>query len=291
MSTTPIFRGNRIACREFLRRSSGHYVYVLLRPDGTPFYVGKGTGERVFWHENESRHPDDWCSNRHKLATIRALLREGEAVAYEIDCITDDEETAYVREAELIALHKRLHESGPLTNLADGDGGSAGPSPLSKERHATTLSGFPSDNPDRALLNDFILGIAPMGSVVLKPLSQFTPRPTAPYPSKTMRPSLRQAVALVASAAANGISMERQCVIPRRVSIRGVEGCIENGVASDIVTSGMATLRSAPAPRDECFAMSSSQVRVVVGIVGLRKCFELGVVKDDPLAQAPRRIG
>lgn len=256
----------------------------MSRPDGTPFYVGKGTGERVFWHEYEARHADDWRSNGHKLGTIRALLREGTAVVYEIDRITDDEEAAYAREAELIALYKRLHEGGSLTNLADGDGSGAGPSPLSKERHAVTLGGSPTDNPDRALLNDFVLGIAPMGSVVIKPLSQFTPRPTVPYPSKTMRPSLRQAVSLVASAAANGISMDGECVIPRHVSIGNVEACIENGVACDIVTSGMATLRSAPAPRDERFVMTSNQARVVVGLMGLRKCLELGVVKDDPLA-------
>jgi hypothetical protein len=35
------------------------YVYVLCRPDRTPFYVGKGVHRRVFAHEAEARqnHP------------------------------------------------------------------------------------------------------------------------------------------------------------------------------------------------------------------------------------------
>lgn len=32
-----------------------YYVYMLARPNGTPFYVGKGTGTRVFGHELEAK--------------------------------------------------------------------------------------------------------------------------------------------------------------------------------------------------------------------------------------------
>jgi hypothetical protein len=32
-----------------------YYVYVLARPDGTPFYVGKGKNGRIFEHDKEAR--------------------------------------------------------------------------------------------------------------------------------------------------------------------------------------------------------------------------------------------
>jgi hypothetical protein len=47
-----------------------------------------------------------------------------------------------------------------------------------------------------------------MKSVIVKPIGQFIARPTQRYPGKSPGPTLRQAAALVASAAANGLSMD-----------------------------------------------------------------------------------
>lgn len=278
MKTNRLFIGARQGCRTFLSNINGFYVYVLRRPDGRPFYVGKGIGYRILAHENEARHPNDRKSNAYKLNVIRSVWRSGDTVVYEIDFVTKDEDAAYAREAEIISRLKRLHEGGPLTNLAPGGGSSLGISPASKEKHSATLGGIPDDNPERATLNGFVLSIGSMKSVVLKPEGQFTPRNTQRYPEKSMGASLRQAIALVASAAAGGISMDEDCQIPRHVLIEGVNGLVENGVACDIATSGMATVVPAENPADECFNLSAKQSRTAIGFVGLKKCFDLGVL-------------
>ncbi len=276
--TNALFIGSQQQCKEFLRSQPGYYVYVLRRPDGRPFYVGKGVGDRVFHHENEARHPNDWRSNAYKLNVIRAIWKSAATVQYEIDHLGDDETVAFAREAELISALKRLHEGGPLTNLAPGGGTVGGIAPESREKHAATLGGIPDDNPERATLNGFVLGIADMRSVILKPISQFRPRPTQKYPGKTMGLTLRQAAALVASAAANGLAMDGPCDIPRQVTVEGVQGFVENGVSCDIMTSGAATLLLAANPADEIFQLTAERARKVVGLVGRRKCADLGIV-------------
>ncbi|MEL7691907.1 GIY-YIG nuclease family protein [Citromicrobium bathyomarinum] len=273
-----LFHGDSAGCKAFLGQGSQHYVYVLRRPDGRPFYVGKGIGQRVFQHENEARHPNNRLSNAHKLNVIRSIWRSGNAPTYEIDFVTDDPAAAYARETDLITHFGRLHEGGPLTNRAAGGGSTAGPAPISKERHSATLGGNPRDNPERAILNRFVLGIAEMGSVVIKPIGQFIAKPTVKFPKSTRSLSLRQAVAVAASAAANGILMDGACRIPRKLVIEDVAGLIENGVSCDLLTSGSVTLLTAPDPEDECFDLSAAQAGAVIDLIGLRKASDLGII-------------
>jgi hypothetical protein len=135
-------------------------------------------------------------------------------------------------------------------------------------------------NPERATLNSFVLNIAPMRSVVLKPVGQFLTKATQRYPGKSMAPTVRQAVALVAAASSNGVFLDDACSIPRTVVIDGVPGFVENGVACDILTSGMANVVPASDPAGETFQLSAAQARTVVGLVGLKKCVDLGVVES-----------
>lgn len=280
MTTVPtgrLFHGDDLGCKAFLAGQPAHYVYILRRPDGRPFYVGKGYGPRVFQHENEARHPNNRLSNAYKLNVIRSIWRSGFKPTYEIDLITASPEEAYAREAALIGLYRRLHEGGPLTNLAAGGGSTAGPAPSSGERHSATLGGIPDDDPERATLNGFVLSIAHMRSVVLKP-ARFTTRPTIRYPSKSMKLSERQAVAVIASAAANGIDMSGACRVPRRVVVDAVEGVVENGVACDLLTSNAVSVEGAVNPADEHFVLSAQQTVAIVGLLGQRKCVDLGVL-------------
>jgi hypothetical protein len=283
MKTGSLFLGNQAECKQFVRTVGGWYVYILRRPDGRPFYVGKGKGDRVFQHENEARHPNDFRSNPFKLNVIRKIRSSGLNLHYEIDLVTDDEMSALAREMLLISTLKRLHEGGPLTNLDPGGGSSAGSAPLSKERHTATLGGQPTDNPERATLNAFVLNVAPMRSVIFKPVGQFVARPTQRYPSKSMMPTVRQAAALVASAAANGVAIDGACRIPRQVVVDGVAGLVENGVACDILTSGLGELVLAANPAAECFDLNADQARRTVDLVGHRKCADLGVISSGTI--------
>ncbi len=276
--TGKVFTGSQGDCKTFLRSKNLHYVYILRRADSRPFYVGKGFGDRVFQHENEARHPNNRLSNAHKLNVIRSIWRCGGTPTYEIDLITESGEEAYAREAALIGHFKRLHEGGPLTNRAPGGGSTAGPAPVSKERHSATLGGSPEDNPDSAVLNSFVLSIASMNSVVVKPVRQFLAKPTVPFPSKRPSLTIRQAAAVVASASANSIPMDGACRIPRRLEVQGVAGLVENGVACDLISSRSASLVGAANPADECFDLSAGQARAIVGLVGLRKCVDLGIL-------------
>lgn len=117
-----LFQGDQTGCKSFCRTRVGHYVYILRRPDGRPFYVGKGVGDRAFQHENEARHPNNYKSNAHKLNVIRSIWRDGAAIRYEIDFWGEDAQAAYERECALISTLGRLHEGGPLTNRHPGGG-------------------------------------------------------------------------------------------------------------------------------------------------------------------------
>jgi hypothetical protein len=60
--------------------------------------------------------------------------------------------------------------------------------------------------------------------------------------------------------------------------VDGVRGFVENGVSCDILVSGMATVVAAPDPLDERFDLSADQARAVVGLIGFKKCVDLGLL-------------
>lgn len=279
--TGRLFVGNQSDCKSFLRGNAKNYIYILRRADNRAFYVGQGAGPRVFFHENEARHANNWRTNDHKLNVIRSMWKTKQSVIYEIDFVSDDLNAINERETELIRLFGRLHEGGCLTNRSPGARSLEEVSPFSKAKHKETLSGMPKNDPERATLNKFVLAIAPMKSAVLKPLRRTI------VPKKTQRnracfpQTLRQAAALAASAAAGGVMLEGACILERRVEVDGVKGFIENGVSCDILVSGMATVVGATNPLDETFQLSEVQAKVVCELIGIRKAMDLGLLPPE----------
>lgn len=97
------------------RLSGKFYVYVLMYPDGTVFYVGKGKGNRIDQHETEA------CKGIQspKCDIIRKIWIEGGEIIKQKVAYFDNEEDAYELEELLIAFFERKN----LTNLTNGGEG------------------------------------------------------------------------------------------------------------------------------------------------------------------------
>jgi hypothetical protein len=79
----------------------GFYAYMWLREDGTPYYVGKGSGSRAFWRHRKRFNPPP---------KDRIVL---------IPCETEAE--AFAQEIVLIDIYGRKDDgTGILRNLTDG---------------------------------------------------------------------------------------------------------------------------------------------------------------------------
>lgn len=100
-----------------------YYCYVLIDPrTDTPFYVGKGKGNRMYRHVQQVKAGKIPHRNRHLFNKISQILESGESPLYQklVECVTS--QVAYKVEVETIARIGRNN----LCNLTDGGEGPNG---------------------------------------------------------------------------------------------------------------------------------------------------------------------
>jgi hypothetical protein len=85
-----------------------YYTYAYLREDGTPYYIGKGKGNRIYRKDKRIRPP----KNRSRIIFLKQNLTEEESFKHEIYMIS-------------IFGRKDL-ETGILLNKTNGGEGSSG---------------------------------------------------------------------------------------------------------------------------------------------------------------------
>jgi uncharacterized protein len=226
--------------RERLRGNKPFYVYVLHKPDGTPFYVGKGIGDRVLHHEAEARNTKRLT---HKLNVIRSIHRHQKSVLYYLDSFFEQESDAHERERDLVrSIGRHDLKKGPLTNQTDGGEGTSNPSEESRQRRRDSLWGTDAEDPERQIANRYFQRLTPVRSVPIKPVKSFKRADGLWKNDDTIGMSLRQAGALLASAIENRVLLQPGALIPRRLLVEGVEYIIENGVGRDMISNGMIAL-------------------------------------------------
>lgn len=114
------------------------YVYILKHPNGRPFYIGKGRGDRWLAHEIEARthQPAKSFHNPQKVNVIRRIWRSHKHVIREkvIENITEDE--AFQVEIQLIEKYGLRTFGGLLTNQTFGGKGTTGHKDVRQQRAA-----------------------------------------------------------------------------------------------------------------------------------------------------------
>lgn len=112
---------------EVAERLGPYYVYVLVDPrDGTVFYVGKGSKQRLLAHGREADLTPDEKPRSSKVRRIRAIRKAGYEPRVDVVRHGLDESQAQLIEAALI------DSLDGLANAVEGHGSERGRQPLSE---------------------------------------------------------------------------------------------------------------------------------------------------------------
>lgn len=97
-----------------------YYVYELIDPRvNLPFYVGKGKGNRVYFHLSEKSRAKS--ENKRKYNKIQKIRKDGYEPEIKIVEYFENENDAYEYEEKLIKKYGRVkyNENGILTNICE----------------------------------------------------------------------------------------------------------------------------------------------------------------------------
>ena len=123
------------------------YVYVILRLDGRPCYIGKGKGERYLFHQKVG-------AKHHNKHLARIYAKEGgELPVYFLHWNLTEEEALLLEVAWIEAIGRG--RNGPLANKTDGGEGFSGGkhSPATKRRMSEAQKGRVVADETRAKLS------------------------------------------------------------------------------------------------------------------------------------------
>lgn len=137
---------------------ANYYTYVLINSlDGQPFYIGKGSGSRMYQHIKEAQREDYTKRSVHNK--ILSILDKGGKVLYtKFDQPT--EEAAFEQEKKLILEYGRKDiGTGILCNLTDGGEGATLQSPESIARRAEKHRGMKRSEEAKQRMRDAQLKI------------------------------------------------------------------------------------------------------------------------------------
>jgi len=126
-----------------------YYVYLLINPDTkTPFYVGKGEGNRVFDHLNDAKQGKKGTD---KLDQIQAILKKNKTVDHVIVRHGLNEKTAYQIEASLIDTFRYIPSFNDFVsgNIQGGmnsiENGLMSSEEVKRKYNAIPLNSIPAD--------------------------------------------------------------------------------------------------------------------------------------------------
>lgn len=263
--------------RRSLLKHHPFYVYILCRPDGAPFYVGKGVKLRCPQHEADARTT---VTLSHKLNVIRSIYRVSKAVKYKIDSSYSEETAALARERALIReIGRHDLQHGPLTNQTDGGEGTSNPSEESRQRRRDSLWGD-ADDPERQAINKWFQELTPVKSVPIKPVATFTRAAGLWKNDDKIGMQPRQAGTILATALANEVLLAPGCLLPRRLTVEGIEYIIENGAGRDMVSNGMIEIDDAT-PTRETLRLSPAGFKFVVSTFSTSTLIDAGVLAPN----------
>ena len=235
--------------------------------------MGKGKNLRVLQHERDAIGE----AKSYKLNIIRKIKQLGLKIDYRIEAFFDSEAECLDREmADIGRIGRHDLGTGPLANLTDGGEGTSG---LSEEtRQRIDLNLHTADAPgDRGIANRFFFELCDeVRSVPVRPASEFRPEKIR-VQAQPRQPTLRMAAALAASAISNRVLLEIGASVPRSFHVEEKLMYIENGVAGDILKSGMAHLDDAKRAGEESFLLTELGVKTIEDHISESLLLDAGV--------------